>query len=226
MAPKADDNSTPITLIPLSAARDLAVETLLSPPWAEQLIIKWLYLRRVRWQYEMVVGQPGPGRTLEQEAKALWAQPTRVLVDWREGCARRVTVYRKDRAGCLKPARYITVIGIHVVREDIEHQRAQMPRTLVESVASAPTLAPVSTLTATNRRTVEPWDWFNKARRENPRHKDEKKAVWAARLTTLMEADPTVKSVWKVPTMERALREQRPKQDVTPDMPIHSPRQR
>ena len=131
-----DDNTTPITLISLLVARDLVVETLLSPPWAEQLIIKWLYLRRVRWQYEMVVGQAAPGRTLEQEAEALWAQPTRVLVDWQEGCARKVTVYRKDKVGCLRPVRYITVIGIRVVREDIEHQRAQTLRTLLGNVAA------------------------------------------------------------------------------------------
>src|SRR5262249_42893998 len=131
-----DDNPTPITLISLSAARDLVVETLLSAPWAELQIIKWLHLRRVRWQYKLVVGQPAPGRTLEQEAKDLWAQPTRVLVDWQGGCAHRVTVYRKDKAGCLKPARRVTVIGILVVREDIERQLVQMPGTLVGSVAA------------------------------------------------------------------------------------------
>jgi len=142
-----DDDTTPITLISLPTARELVVETLLSPPWAEQLIIKWLYQRRrrVRWQYEMVLGQPAPGRTLEQEAEALWAQPTRVLVDWQESCARRVTVYQKD-SGCLKPARYIVVIGIRVAREDIERELAQMPRALLGSVAAGnqPKPSPVS----------------------------------------------------------------------------------
>jgi len=127
-----NDHTTPITLL---AARDLVVETLLSPPWAEQLIIKWLYQRRVGWQYEMVKGQPAPGRTLEQEAEALWAQPTRVLVDWQESYACRVTVYRKD-TGCLKPACRVTVIGIRVVRENIERELAQMPSALLESVAA------------------------------------------------------------------------------------------
>jgi len=136
MAQKAGDDSTPITLISLLATRDLVVETLLSPQWAGLQIIKWLHLRRVRWQHEMVVGQPGPGRTLEQEAKDLWAQPTRVLVDWQGGCAHRVTVYRKDKAGCLTPVRRVTVIGIRIVREDIERQLAQMPRALLGSVAA------------------------------------------------------------------------------------------
>jgi hypothetical protein len=138
-----DDNTTAITLISLAAARELVVETLLSAPWAKQLIIKWLYLRRVRWQYEMVLGQPAPGRTFEQEAEDLWAQPTRVLVDWQEGYACRVTVYRKDRAGCLKPLCRITVIGIRVVREDIERQLAQMPRALLGSVAAGKQLKPL-----------------------------------------------------------------------------------
>jgi hypothetical protein len=131
------DDTTPITLISPVAARDLAVESLLSPRWTELQIIKWLHQRRVRWQYEIVVGQPRPGRTLEQEAEALWAQPTRVLVDWQEGCAHRVTVYRKDKTGCLKPLRRVTVVGIHIVREDIERELAQMPRTLVGSIAAA-----------------------------------------------------------------------------------------
>src|SRR5262245_58184343 len=136
MAPKAAENPTSITLISLAAARDLVVETLFSPPSTEQLIIKWLHLRRVRWRYEMVLGQPASRRTLEQEANDLWAQPTRVLVDWQEGYACRVTVYRKDKDGCLKPARRVTAIGIRIVREDIERQLEQMPGVLVGNVAA------------------------------------------------------------------------------------------
>jgi hypothetical protein len=155
-----DDNTTPITLISLAAARDLVVETLLSAPWAEQLIIKWLYQGHVGWQREMVLGQPGPGRTLDQEAEDLWAQPTKVLVDWQQGYACRVTVYRKDKAGCLKPLRRVTVIGIRVVREDIERQLAQMSRVLVRSAAAGNQSKLPKEKPKLQTASVQPKDWL------------------------------------------------------------------
>jgi hypothetical protein len=189
MAPKAGDSSTPITLISLSAARDLVVETLLSAEWAGLQLIKWLHLRRVGWQYEMVLGQPAPNRTLEQEAEALWAQPTRVLVDWQGGCAHRVTVYRKDNAGCLRPVRRVTVIGIRVVREDIERRLAQIPRALLASVTAdgqsnppePPPEAPQSE-SAKKWQSKEALRWLVIAMENNPRRSGESKNAWARRL--------------------------------------------
>jgi hypothetical protein len=194
-----NDNPTPISLISLSAARDLVVETLLSRPWAEQLIIKWLHSRPVRWQYRMVKGQPAPARTLEQEAKDLWAQPTRVLVEWREGYACRVTVYRKDKAGRLKPLRRVTVIGILIVREDIERELAQMPVTLAGNAAAANQLRPPEgPQSSSEKPQLEPakkWrpdealKWLAHTMRCNSQGQGESKNAWARRLYNHMKAD-------------------------------------
>jgi hypothetical protein len=168
------DDTTPITLISPAAARDLVAEALLSPPWAEQSIIKWLHRRLVRWQYTMVLGQPAPRRTLEQEAEALWAQPTRVLVDWQEGCARRVTVYQVHKQR-MKPARYVIVIGIRVVREDVERELARMPRTLVGSTAAAnPPAPPENSPPKQPPRKTTLKDWLPDAVKRLPRPRGEK----------------------------------------------------
>jgi hypothetical protein len=140
------------------------------------LIIKWLHRRLIRWQYyERPMGLPAPGRTLEQEAAALWAQPTKVLVDWQGSCARRVTVYRQEKAGCLRPARYVTVIGILVAREDIERELAQMPRTSVESVtAGNQPRSPENPLPKQPSKKTTLKDWLPDAIKSFPRPRGEK----------------------------------------------------
>jgi len=131
MAEKAADNSTPITLISLLAARDLVAKSLLSPKWAELQILKWLQEGLVRWRYKKVVGQPGPDRTLEKEAEELWSSPHRTLTDFSESFARKPTLYREDRvAHHLRPVRHIVVIGIYLVQEDIEFRLAQITSAL------------------------------------------------------------------------------------------------
>jgi hypothetical protein len=118
MAETAPDPST-ITLITLEEARALVTATLLSGGYAKARLIKWLHDGLIGWQYEHVFGIRGPKLTFEQEAERVWSHKT--LVDFKEGLARKVT--------CQSPLRYVTVIGIRVVREDIERELARMPRT-------------------------------------------------------------------------------------------------
>lgn len=126
MVKKAAGNPTSTSVISLSIARDLVTETLLSANWAELWIIKWLHYRRIRWQCELILGQPRSGRTLEQEEEELWSSVKSVRVNWQESLADKVTRRHVDG----RILQVITAIGIRVVREDIERQLGRTTKVL------------------------------------------------------------------------------------------------
>jgi hypothetical protein len=127
MAKAADNSST--TWIPLWVARDLATSVILSPRYAEPQIVKWLHLKRIRWRYVNVYGLAEEGRSLEQEAEELWAtRPSKVLVEWKESFACKPTRFHYRPGRDIRPLGYITVIGIEIVRENLERELKALKR--------------------------------------------------------------------------------------------------
>jgi hypothetical protein len=132
MAKKADGESS-TTWISLSVARDLATPVILSPRFAEAQIMKWLHYEKIGWRYITAYGLPRQGRTKEQEADKLWLEhPERVLIEWRESFARKDLQKGVDG----KILYYVIVVGIEIVREDLERMLKALRRDEVAEVPS------------------------------------------------------------------------------------------
>jgi hypothetical protein len=213
MAKVVAESTSPIWLS-LQEARALVTETLLSRQYAEGQTLKWLWQGRIRWRWVQVFGQPRQGRSLKQEADALWANvphPDRTLVDWNESLARKVTVI--DEAGRVRGE--IRVIGIRVARDDILQCLSALsaaPTPAPEVVPEpAPEVAPEPL--AGNPSALEPISldvWLRRTKRKNPQLPDETHVGWAKRLIKIMETDKAaglVDRVWPQTTMERRLRD-------------------
>jgi hypothetical protein len=152
---KADGKSSPVTWITLSVARDLAIPVIHSPRYAEPQIVKWLHLKRIRWRYVNVYGLAEEGRSLEQEAKELWAtRPSKVLVEWEESFACKPTRFHYRPGRDIRPLGHITVIGIEIVREDLERTLETLERGEVAPISSPPAPKP-KPLRGTKKRVYE-----------------------------------------------------------------------
>jgi hypothetical protein len=182
---KADRKPTTETWVTLQAAQELVIEICLSASEAEPWLARQIAAKQVRKRHRAV----RPASTSAAEIESFW-QGSLPNIDFADNSATKLFPAPIEGTVALCP---VTLLGVEVVREDIEAQRAAFP---VEPAASAPA--------ATAK--LKPGDWLRIAKRTHRRRQGESKTDYAVRLIGEMEKAP-VAYVWSQETMERRLRD-------------------
>ena len=180
---KVDRDSKPETWITLEAAHPLVVAICVSPSLAGPWLVEKIAAKQVRVRWRAVCPA---GESVSVEDFGQGRLPTINFADC--SVTKLVIAPPETVAGFCS----VALLGVEVVREDIEDIEAPRPAFPTPLPAEIPK--------------QKPKDWVRIAKRNHPRRPGETHREWTKRMVTLMET-AQVTSVWSEPNMERRLRD-------------------
>jgi hypothetical protein len=208
-----------LTLVTMPAARDLVAAMFvqrnldhvncrrsnrLTPEFALVLarvsICKALWRKQIRWDYEVAVGQPGPGRTLEEEAADIWSNLEEVRVEWPASFAQAF----HWTLGQTQPDSTVIVTGIRLAHEDLT---AAIPEPVPSLALPMPSTQPAE-LAKPEQLPLPPKRLNLDLRKANPQREGEKPRDYASRIHGLMQKaykDGRMTKPWALGTVRRDL---------------------